>query len=133
VLARIKRAFKNNSPAELIEKSVGLATRYLKLAFMSVTGAIIRVPTDFFASKLVHPLRVYLLRQNHLQDVGRFIHLRDLTPINDEQWASARDIGSKIVSLRDRRVEIIKAESLNPTIALPGVRSGAEGRLSNHQ
>jgi hypothetical protein len=129
VFARIKRAVKNNTPAELVAKSRVVANAKLKTAFANIKHAFTVAPVDFLASKIAHPLRVQLLRRNHLNEVGRFVHLHDLTPITPEQWAEARDVGVKISSLRDRRAKTIEAEALDPAVALPGGQWNQDGSI----
>jgi hypothetical protein len=86
-------------------------------------------PVALVEKYIVRPVRNALLRRLHGKTFGSFIHLRDLPAISKEQWATAREIGAKIATLRDRRNEIISAKRLDPAIALPGGYWNIDGSL----
>jgi len=105
----------------------------IKYPFVYVKYPLIYVrridPITFIEKRIVQPMRFFLLRLLYKNEVGRFIHLRDLPSISDEQWTAARSIGAKIGTLRDRRNEIISAKGLDPATALPGGHWSVDGSL----
>jgi hypothetical protein len=115
LLTRIKRAFTNNTPGELAAKTIRLGWSYLK----RYPERISKYKTACIADAVIG-VRIWILKRRHATQVGHFVHLRDLKPISDEQWHSAREAGAKISSLRNGRGAAIRAKDLDPAIAMPG-------------